>query len=431
MNKKILFLVPLLMLSSCGVTPEEGTYYNVTIETSENGTVTCNKSSVKEGDFVTFKFAPQEGYVLEELEINKTKYTVNSDHYSYFNVQSDLVVKAEFVSAPILVRYFDHNDNVIFSKNILAGEDASFFGKEPLKSPVGEITYIFSGWSLTKGGTKISSFVFNKSTDLYPVYDEVNYKFNMNETLTLKTLTSAKLNIESTYPSSYLLEGLMSTDVEVASVDKEGNVTANGSGKCNINFVVGGIVVDTCEVTVINDDNVYQELCYASGEVIYNHNRSVGKYKACQTLSKDSSGTLIDREYIEFSGDFKFAAELSSSDNFGLQVNKELHDNGAVKKALQFGCTTGSYSNIYLKENGTIIASYSLKITIDVVYNFRITTTPSATSGKVDVNCYIDNNLVISTTVNDLDSVTNYCGLRYANPSTSVNYITFSNLVVR
>lgn len=433
MKKNILFLLPLLVLTSCGDATNDNTkYYSITINTSENGVVTSEKTSVKEGDFVIFYLEANDKYRAESITINETEYDlVDNNHYTYTNVQSDLVVEGEFVLAPILIEYYNNDDEVIFSRQIAPGEDGSFFGKEPVKKPVGLKTYLFDGWSKTKGGEKVTSFIFNESTKLYPLYNEVSYLFNMNEKLELRTLQTAKLDIETTYPSSYLVDGLMSTNVEVATVDKEGNVEAIGSGTCSINFVVGGEVVSSCEVTVNNIDNVYTEKCYADGEVIYNANRSVGKFKACQTLCKDSSGSIIDRKYVDFSGDFIFGAEITSENNFGLQVCKEIwSDTGAVKKAYQFGCTTGSSSNIFLKNNGSPVKTASFAIEKDVLYNFRVVTSASQTAGKVDVKCYINNILVISYSALDNSPTTNYVGLRYANPPTSSNYITFSNLYV-
>ena len=194
---------------------------------------------------------------------------------------------------------------------------------------------------------------------------------------------------------------------------------------------MGGIVIKTCAVSVNNIDNVRTELCYASGAVEYNDNYSVGRYKACQTLIKRLDGTLVDQKFIDFSGDFMFDAALTSADNFGIQFDKELYSSGTISKGYHFGCTTGYDQNVFLKVNGNASTKISYQISANVVYNFRVRTTQGSTSNTVRIECFIDGNKIIDVEKPQIEGTTNYIGFRYANASTSTNYINFTNLYLQ
>ena len=432
MKKRFFFsLLLLIPLMGCQKSTKNETYFNVTIETSEHGVVTSDKEKVKQGDFVTFKFQPAEGYHTSSFVVNDENQQIEFDHFTVFDVQKDLSVKATFDLSKIKVRYFNKNELMLI-RNVLPGEDASYFGNTPKKDNEAGKVFQFKGWSLQQDGEVINSFVFNQSTDLYSVFEEAVFDFEMEASLNIRTLHQANLNIVTDYPADIVKNGIICEDPEICEIDSVYNVIGRKSGHTKINFAVGGTVLKSCDVTVTNIDNVRTELCYASGAVEYNDNFSVGRYKACQTLMRDLNGNLINQKYIDFQGDFIFDADLSSSDNFGIQFNKETYtSSGAVKSAFQFGGTTGNSGNIYLKVNGSATNTASYELVAGELYNFRVKTSEGSTSSQIHIECYINGTKLIDVEKNNLTSATNYIGLRYANASTSSHYITFSNLYLQ
>ena len=442
--KKLGLLIPLLCLFpliGCQNKPNGGNngnntsvvediFYRVNITQSEHGTISADKQQVKQGDLVTFTFTPDGGYDLGKVYINNEEVNPVGDHYTAVNVQQNLTVKAEFIQNSIVVRYFN-NEELILLRKVLPNQDASYIGKEPIKPAESGKSYRFAGWTL-KGQTElVTSFTFSASTDLYATFEEVVYSFSMKESLIIKTFETGSLDIVTDYPQDILLSGLVVGDETICQLDKDLNVFGYKKGTTTINFVVGGTVIKSCAVSVNNIDNVRTELCYASGAVEYNSDYSVGRYKACQTLIKNLSGTTIDQKYVDFSGDFMFDADISDSDNFGIQFNKELYSSGSIKKGFQFGCTTGYSENVFLKVNGSVSVKISYGITHGTVYNFRVKTTEGSASGKIHIECFINGDKVIDVEKNEIGGTTNYLGFRYANAASSTHYISFTNLYLQ
>ena len=80
----------------------EETMYSLVISDMENGAVTSDRDTAKEGDTVILTAAPSEGYELSALTVtdaagNEILLTANGDGtYSFAMPASDVVVKAEF-----------------------------------------------------------------------------------------------------------------------------------------------------------------------------------------------------------------------------------------------------------------------------------------------------------------------------------------------
>ena len=436
MRLKYLFVLPLLAVSliSCNqtsstepTTQKEDTYFNITIETPVNGTITCDKERVKQGDIVTFTFSGNEGYEIEKFVVNNEEKPIELGHYTVINVQQDLAVSATFVKSDIVVRYLV-DDVVIQTRKVKSGADASYVGADPKRDIVGGKIYAFSGWSLTRDGDLIDSFIFTKSTDIYGVFSEMHYTISMAESLNINTLHKGDLELVTDYPESIVKEALNIEDPTICSVDANYKVNALKSGTTTIDFKIGDTVIKSCQVTVTNLDNVIVKKCYpaATGSVTYNDNNSVGRFSACQTLLTDMSNNNIDEKAIDFEGDFMFSSDITASENFGIQVNKEINNVGNVTKCFQFGMFTGTTNNILLKVSGTTRVTASHELTSGVVYHFRVVTTEISTG--VNVKCYIDGTKVIDSNRGDLGGATNYIGFRYANSNN--NYVTFSNLRV-
>ena len=405
-------------------------FCNVTILAPEHGSINCEKQQVKQGDLVTFTFVADEGYALEKVIVNNEEVAPVNDHYTAINVESDISVQATFAQTDIVVRYFNGNE-LLLLRRVLPNQDASYIGSTPTKDYENGKLFQFAGWSLEQGGELVNSFIFNKSTDLYSVFNEATYTFNMRETLNIKTFETGSLEINTDFPNSFVNEALSVSDPAICSIDNNFNVFGRKSGTTNVNFIIGGTVIKTCAVTVNNIDNVRTELCYASGAVEYNDNYSVGRYKACQTLIKTLNGTLVNQKFIDFSGDFMFDAALSTSDNFGIQFDKEIMNSGTISKGYHFGCTTGNDQNVFLKVNGNASTKISYQISPNVVYNFRVKTTQGSSSDTVHIECFINGSKVIDVEKPAINGTTNYIGFRYANASTSTNYINFTNLYLQ
>ena len=408
----------------------EDVFYNITIVNPEHGSINSEKQQVKQGDLVTFTFTADEGYALDKVYVNNEVVEPVGNHYTVINVQQDIVISASFKQSDIIVRYFN-GDELLLIRRVLVNHDASYIGKEPSRPFENGKAYRFTGWALQNSEQIVTSFVFNTSTDLYSVFEEVEYSFTMKNALSMKTFETASLDITTDFPDELVLSGLTVVDPTICELDRNLNVFGRKKGSTNINFIVGGEVLKTCTVTVNNIDNVRTELCYASGAVEYNDNYSVGRYKACQTLITTLTGERVNQKYIDFSGDFMFDASLSAADNFGIQFNKEILSSGTISKGYHFGCTTGSDQNVFLKVNGNASTKISYPIASNVVYNFRVKTTAGSESGKMHIECYIDGNKIIDIEKPEVGSSTNYIGFRYANASTSTNYINFTNLYLQ
>ena len=435
MRNKLFALIALisLPLMGCGETPttttspQDETYFNITIENSENGSIRCDKDKVKQGDLATFYFEPNEGYEIENFRVNNKSYPTDLGHYTVANIQEDLIINAKFGLADILVRYLV-DDEVVQIRKVSKGTDASFVGADPVKDMSGGKVYAFKAWSLTPNGEPVTSFVFNESTDLYGVFEELHYSISMAESLDLRTLAVGDLELVTDYPDYIVKNAIIVNDPTICSLDSNYNVTALKSGTTSIVFKVGDTVIKSCEVTVTNIDNVRVKKVYpaATGEVTYNDNYSVGQLKACQSNITNVNGTNINQKYVDFSADFMFSGTISDSDNFGIQVCKEVASSGSVSKCYQFGGFTGSTNNIFLKVNGSKVVTASYELEPRVVYNFRVTTEVGSSSSKVRVKGYINNDLVINSERGLLNEATDYIGIRYANSNS--NYITFSNV---
>ena len=403
-------------------------YFDITIEENPNGVITCDKEKVKQGELVTFYFTPNKNYELAEVTINDEVHVLETDHYTVVNVQQDLFVSASFTLGNIVVRYFV-DDEVVQIRKVHPGDDASYIGQTPAPNLEGGKVFEFDGWSLTEGGEIVTSFIFDDSTDLYADYQEAHYTIQMAESLEIKTLHSGDLGLVTDYPDYILKEALEVEDESVCTLDKDYQVHAVKSGTTKINFRVGDTIIESCDVTISNDDNVKAVKCYPAetGYVSYNDNESIGTFNACQTVLTDLNGTRIDQKFIDFEGDFIFSGEILESHNFGIQINKELASSGSASKCFQFGGFMGDNENIFLKVNGTVREKATYKLEIGVVYHFRIVSTEISTGSQVQ--CYINGEKLIDSKRGNLGSTTNYIGFRYANSNN--NAITFSNLHVQ
>ena len=434
MRNKLFALIALLALPlvGCGETPTttsspEESYFNITIENSENGSVKCDKDKVKPGDFATFYFEPNNGYEILNFKVNNQSYPTDLGHYTVVNIQEDLTVNAKFGVADIIVRYIV-DEKVVQVRKVSKGTDASYVGALPTKDMTGGKIYAFKAWSLSPDGEPITSFVFNESTDIYGTFEELHYNLSMVESLDLRTLASGDLELVTDYPENIVKSALIVNDPAICSLDADYNVTALKSGTTSIDFKLGDTVIKSCQVTVNNIDNARIKKVYpaATGEVTYNDNYSVGQLKACQSNLTNVNGTYISQKYVDFSVDLMFSGSVTDTDNFGIQVCKEIGSNGSVSKCYQFGGFTGSSNNIFLKVNGSKVVTASYNLEPGVTYNFRVVTEVGNTSSQVRVKGYINDTLVINSLRGLLNEATDYIGIRYANSNN--NYITFSNV---
>ena len=75
--------------------------YNLTVENSENGTVTVDKETAKEGETVTITVTPKDGYEVSKVLVNgqETGITKNEDGtYSFVMAAADAKVSVEFTA---------------------------------------------------------------------------------------------------------------------------------------------------------------------------------------------------------------------------------------------------------------------------------------------------------------------------------------------
>ena len=416
--KFILIVLFLFTLTNCDnstpeVPKEERAKYTVTINSSENGTVTSDKSEALAGEFVIFTITPNEGYMLDNLLINDKTVDVENNKYTVFNVRENIDVKVTFKREKIRVRYFDETGNVVlFQKSSdLVPAELPYLGETPTKNIDTRYYYEFIGWYTDKvNGSKVENFTFNETTNLYARFASHEYTLNIDNDLELNVFEEKQINITSTLVEP---EIEFSSDSNIIKVSQTGNVLALNSGNAKVTVKIEGMEF-ICDVVVKPADLTYKALkVYGIGYV--NYTDSVATMNSMQATIVDSTNKPVEFKYVDYSADILI--DSATTGNFGLQFNKTVNDSGSAISFFQFNFETGNTNNVKLYKDNTSTAVAnticSYKLEVGKIYNFRVVTAPAA-NNEIRVCCYINNELVIDVTTTAPSANGNQCGIRMA-----------------
>ena len=115
--KKRLMLIMLavltaLCLAACAGCNEEtpskpsDTTYTVTVQDTENGTVSVSATSVKKGESVVITVTPDEHYVLDVLEVNGNAVAVTGKSHRGFEFSRQMILKQVKIMSGVLALRF-------------------------------------------------------------------------------------------------------------------------------------------------------------------------------------------------------------------------------------------------------------------------------------------------------------------------------------
>ena len=416
--KYILLSLFLFTLTNCN-SPETETptnereKYTVTINASENGSVTPDKSEVLAGEFVTFTIDPSEGYMLEVLVINGKTVNVENDKYTVFNVRENIDVEATFKREKIRIRYFDDTGNVVLfqkSSDQIPAE-LPYLGATPTKKIDSQYYYEFIGWYTDKvDGVKVENFTFDETTNLYARFASHEYTLNVANYLELNVFEESQIDINSTLINPKIE---YSSDSNIIKVSQTGNVVAMNSGSAKVTIKVEEMEF-VCDVVVKESELTYKaEKVYGAGYLTYNG--SVATMNSMQATIMDKTNKPVEFKYVDYSADILI--DSATTGNFGLVVHKTVKSDNSAGGFFQFNFETGSTNNVKLYKDNTSTAvagtTCSYQLEVGKIYNFRVVTAPAA-NNEIRICCYINNTLLIDVTTAAPSGNGNQCGIRMA-----------------
>lgn len=153
--------------------PAPDATYTVTVEQSENGSVTASATTVKQGGSVTLTITPDSGYELDALTVNGSAVAVTGNTYTVTDVRANVTVGATFkLQAPaeqkVTVTFKNATPS---SKQVTVGQA---YGELP--TVVGTPGNRFVGWFTAEtGGTQVTAETIVTATadhTLYPHFTD-------------------------------------------------------------------------------------------------------------------------------------------------------------------------------------------------------------------------------------------------------------------
>lgn len=157
-------------LVSCGeeADPNGDVTFTVTVEQSENGSVTASSPTVKTGGDVTLTISPDDGYELDTLKVNSQAVTVTGNTYTITGVRANITVTATFKTAgpvvqKVTVTFTNATPN---TKEVTVGQP---YGELP--TVVGTPGNRFLGWfTEATGGTQVTKDTVVTATSDHALY---------------------------------------------------------------------------------------------------------------------------------------------------------------------------------------------------------------------------------------------------------------------
>lgn len=160
---------------ACGeqTPPAPDATYTVTVEQSENGSVTASATTVKQGGSVTLTIAPDSGYELDALTVNGSAVAVTGNTYTVTDVRANVTVGATFkLQSPVEQKVTVTFQNATpSSKQVTVGQA---YGELP--TVIGTPGNRFVGWFTAEtGGTQVTAETIVTATadhTLYPHFTD-------------------------------------------------------------------------------------------------------------------------------------------------------------------------------------------------------------------------------------------------------------------
>lgn len=219
----VVLTLSLVYMIACKPTPT----YNVTVNSGEHGTVSADKTTVEEGDSVTFTVTAEDGYELKSFEVNGSAVQPTNGSYTLENVTADVTASATF--SKIVVKY-----TVTFNYGLGEGNEATRSVEEG--TALGELPTatapehgIFLGWY--NGTTKVdSTLVINENVTLKASF--LTVELSVSNKSVIVGLTEG--NVDSTVTVVAKIDGVETADVEIALSTDNSDVATIVDGAINV-----------------------------------------------------------------------------------------------------------------------------------------------------------------------------------------------------
>ena len=264
----------------------------VSVGTNGNGTAELSGTDVLDGEKVTVKLTPKEGYILSSLKVNGENIIsqVNDNEITII-VNGDTIIEADFetLSNFVLVTY--HIGDTSDERLVRKGSEY-IYPVTPTKPDDGIKYYKFAGWFDGEDyANEITDFSFDEDTDLYAKFDEDIYTFAINySAIDIDNLFGEQLTAVTGYKGELSWQKISGSDA--ISVDKNGKVTATAEGNARIGLFVLEKQMAVCEVTArIADKNIIDD--YKGERTNVYHNITNGTRALLQSGSRYLAGTRI------------------------------------------------------------------------------------------------------------------------------------------
>ena len=285
--------------------------YDITVASTENGTVTASKQTADKDEVITLTVTPNSGYKVKSVKVNGTVITPVDGVYSFTMPDKNVTVTAEFEADTAVVTY-----NVTVTNGTANPDKATAGTTVTLTANAPEAGKQFKEWQVSPSVTFADGTTANDATAKFTmpaddvtataVYEDipaVTYKVTVaateNGTVTADkqvaaegdkvTLTinpaddysvdSVKVNgTEITATSGVYSFTMPAEDVTVTVTFKKN--TGESSYSITVANVTGGVIIpqktsakagETIRVKVAPDDNYYLEALYFNNEEMVAH----------------------------------------------------------------------------------------------------------------------------------------------------------------
>lgn len=287
-----LLIVVLTLSLACMIACQTTPTYNVTINSGEHGTVSADKTTVEEGDSVTFTVTSEEGYEVSAFQVNGSAVQLTNGSYTLENVTADVTASATF--SKIVVKY-----TVTFNYGLGEGTEATRSIEEG--TALGELPTatvpehgVLLGWY--NGTIKVdSTFVVNSDVTIKASFLTVDLAVSSKSVVV--GLTEG--NTESTVTATAKIDGVETTDVtialstsntEVATLTDEGAITVVSDGTVDVIAKYNDVEINRVEGITCRSYEGYIAISNKDGLAAIADNRS-GKFYL--TADIDWGGSLF------------------------------------------------------------------------------------------------------------------------------------------
>ena len=152
--------------------------YSITINGSDNGSVTADPTTATEGQTITLTVLPDAGYILDyisttsELELTQTEYG-----FSFTMPAEDVILTPYFAQATHTVKFHDGEDSW----------EESFYHRAPLQFPDDpskesdpQWDYVFAGWVDSKGDVVKEGTPVTDEMELFSTYNRTERLYDID-----------------------------------------------------------------------------------------------------------------------------------------------------------------------------------------------------------------------------------------------------------